>query len=455
MSYHKKRHYERLPIVSINELDIEEEMICFLVDSPDHTFLVDDYIITHNTMFSKAVAKEAGMNFVALNLNRIMEKWVGSTERNLDRALDCALAMAPTIIFIDEIDEALPNRADPNASSVNKRINQRLLTFFSDTSHRGEVIILAATNYPEKIDPAFKRAGRFDMRVPMFAPDEFDRMRIMRAIAGGRGYTFSWFEDPDKLVPNPFRNLEEWLHAGNVPIIDDHRFTGDREMYSYTVKDSLGNDQRHDVYIPTRTLRILGKDKITLQELYENVRILFPDLPQRQPDASTGEIDTDEVFKQNIKDYLYEHSDILGHDEKNKDKLLARVWKWEMIYSTFVEQTFRMTGAEMDVIMNKAINLFKKWKRRIGPEKVQEAIDRKMIADDHDIPWSPFLMDACKKTVNAVAGIKQMEDMALINTSDIDFIPDAMYAELADGRVISYRERHEELTAKQDKSTLG
>lgn len=451
----QRRRYERKSITSIEKLPFQEEMVCFIVGSPDHLFLAGNYVPTHNTFLSKAVAKEAGMNFVALNLNRIMEKWVGSTERNLDRALDCALAMAPTIIFIDEIDEALPNRADPNASSVNKRINQRLLTFFSDTSHRGEVIILAATNYPEKIDPAFKRAGRFDVRVPIFAPDEFDRMRIMRVIAKGRGYTFSWFEDPDKLVDNPFKNLKDWLHAGNVPVSDDRHFTGDREMYSYTIKDNLGNDERHDVYIPVRTIRIIDKDKITLQEFYENVRILMPDLPQRQPDASTGEIDTDEVFQRNIKDYIRERTDILGYDEKNMEEVFVRVWKWEQIYSTFVDQTFRMTGAEMDVIMNKAINLYKKWKRRLGPERVQDAIKARIMKDDHDIPWYPFLMDACKKTVNAVAGIKQMEDMALINTSDTDFIPDAMYAQLDDGRVISYRERHEELTARQEKSTLG
>lgn len=407
------------------------------------------------TMLCKAVAKEAGMNFVALNLNRIMEKWVGSTERNLDRALDCALAMSPTIIFIDEIDEALPNRADPNASSVNKRINQRLLTFFSDTSHRGEVIILAATNYPEKIDPAFKRAGRFDVRVPMFAPDEFDRMRIMRAIAAGRGYSFSWFEDPDDIVDNPFCKLKDWLHAGNVPMSDDRHFVGDLEMYSYTIKDALGNDERHDVYVPVRTLNILDKEKITLQQLYENVRILMPDLPQRQPDASTGEIDTDEVYQQNIMDYIRSREDILGTDDRNMKSLFVRIWKWEQVYSTFVDQTFRMTGAEMDVIMNKAINLYKKWKRKIGPEKVQKAIAAHVMKNDHDIPWSPFLLEACKRTVSASSGIKQMEDMALINTSDTDFIPDAMYAQLDDGRVISYRERHEELIARQEKSTLG
>lgn len=454
-AHHKTRHYEHISICEINKLDREEEMVCFLVDSPDHTFLVEDYVVTHNTMFSKAVAKEAGMNFVALNLNRIMEKWVGSTERNLDRALDCALAMAPTIIFIDEIDEALPNRADPNASSVNKRINQRLLTFFSDTSHRGEVIILAATNYPEKIDPAFKRAGRFDMRVPMFAPNEFDRMRIMRAIAYGRGYEFSWFEDPDKLMDNPFRRLSTWIREGNgVDTNNKDTFFGDMEVYSYTVSKSNGEEERYDVYLPVRLIRIIDKERITLQQFYEAARMLFTDIPVRTADAASGLIETDEVFEQQIFQYLQTREDVLGNDPKNIEKVHKRLWRWEKIYSTFVDQTFRMTGAELDVVMNKAINLFKKWKRKVGDKQVEALIERGILKHDKDIPWTPFLYDACKKTVNAVAGIKQMEDMALLNTSDTDFIPDALYIKTDDGRLVSYKDRHEELSLAQTKATL-
>ena len=403
------------------------------------------------TVLCKAVAHEAGMNFVALNLNRIMEKWVGSTERNLDRALDCAMAMAPTIIFIDEIDEALPNRADPNASSVNKRINQRLLTFFSDTSHRGQVIILAATNYPEKVDPAFKRAGRFDMRFPMFAPDEFDRMRIMQVIAKARGYEFSWFESPDKEVANPFGNLRNWLEAGNVPV--NEKFVGDRDSWSYTVKNSLNQDVKHEIFLPKKLISIIDKNKITLQQLYEAMRILFEDLPARTPDASTGEIETDEVFFKKIRAYLEGRTDVIGSQSKNIDALMNRAKRWELIYKPFSAQTFQMTGAELDVVMNKAITLWKRWTRS-HPDGVERLINMKAIKHDRDIPWHPFLLDACRKTVNAVAGIKLMEDNALLNTSDLDFIPDAMYAETDDGRQISYHERQEELVAGQTKAQL-
>ena len=447
----KARDYSRIPIAEVRKTGEMEGMRCIAVNSPDHLYLVNDFIPTHNTFLSKAVAHEAGMNFVALNLNRIMEKWVGSTERNLDRALDCAMAMAPTIVFIDEIDEALPNRADPNASAVNKRINQRLLTFFSDTSHRGEVMILAATNYPEKVDPAFKRAGRFDMRFPMFAPDEFDRMRIMQVIAKARGYEFSWFESPDKEVANPFANLRNWLEAGNVPL--NEKFVGDRDSWSYTVKNSLNQDVKHEIFLPKKLISIIDKKKITLQQLYEAMRILFEDLPVRTPDASTGEIETDEVFFAKIKNYLEGRTDVIGSNAKNIGALMARAKRWEQIYRPFAAQTFQMTGAELDVVMNKAITLWKRWVRS-HPDGVERLIAMKAIKHDKDIPWNPFLLDACRKTVNAVAGIKLMEDNALLNTSDLDFIPDAMYAETDDGRQISYHERQEELVAGQTKAQL-
>lgn len=450
--YHKRRDYSRIPIADIRATGRFADMRCISVDAPDHVFLIGDCVPTHNTFLSKAVAHEAEMNFVALNLNRIMEKWVGSTERNLDRALDCAMAMAPTIIFIDEIDEALPNRADPNQTAVNKRINQRLLTFFADTLHRGQVMILAATNYPEKVDPAFKRAGRFDMRLPMFAPDEFDRMRIMLVIAKSRGYTFSWFDDPDTLVPNPFANLRAWLEAGNTPI--NEKFVGDRASWRYTTTSSIGSQIQHEVFLPKKLIAIIDAPNITLQQFYEGARILFEDMPQRAPDPSTGEIETDEVFFGKIHNYLLNRTDVIGTHGANVEALFERLKKWEMIYKPFCAQTFQMTGAELDVVMNKAITLWRRFVRQ-KPEALPVLIQNGIIQDDHDIPWEPFLFNACRKTVNAVAGIKLMEDNALLNTSDLDFIPDAMYAETDDGRQISYHERQEELVAGQTKAQLN
>lgn len=451
----KRRVYSRMPIKDVRATGRTGHMRCIHCTAPDHLFLIGDYVPTHNTMLSKAVAHESNMNFVALNLNKIMDKWVGSTERNLDRALECAVAMAPTIIFIDEIDEALPNRADPNQSSVNKRINQRLLTFFSETEHRGDVMILAATNYPEKIDPAFKRAGRFDMRIPMFAPDNFDRVRIINVIAKSRGYTFfipdtedHSLEDPDMIVKNPFTRLKEWIESGNAPV--NERFVGEPFMYSY--RDKLDGG-RHDVYLPGKLRPLIGKRSITLQQLYEGASILFEDMRERQSEGATGEVETDESYFRYMRSYLEEKMDIIG-DRESLNELYRRLVIYERVYKPFFDQTAMMTGAELDVVMNKSITLWKRWMRRSSDAKFEEGIKRNQYRNDHDIPWR-FLYDACHKTVSASAGIKKMEDSALLNTSDIDYIPDALYAKTDDGREISYRERHEELVMNENKSTLG
>ena len=205
--------------------------------------------------------------------------------------------------------------------------------------------------------------------------------------------------------------------------------------------------------MPKKLIAIIDEPNITLQQLYEGARILFEDMPQRAPDASTGEIETNEVFFGKIHTYLSNHTDIIGTHGANVEELYNRLVKWEMVYKPFCVQTFQMTGAELDVVMNKAITLWRRFLRR-NPNAVDMLIERGNIQNEKDIPWIPFLLDACRKTVNAVAGIKLMEDNALLNTSDLDFIPDAMYAETDDGRQISYHERQEELVAGQTKAQL-
>lgn len=455
----EKRNYERVGIASVEPLGKKLPMTCIKVAAPDELFCVGrDCVVTHNTMLSKAVAKEAGVNFVALNLNRIMDKWVGSSERNLDRALDCAMAMAPTIIFIDEIDEALPNRNDPNQSSVNKRINQRLLTFFSETEHRGQVMILAATNYPDKIDPAFKRAGRFDMRLPMFAPDGWDRMRIILIIAKSRGYSFSWFEHPDTMIKNPFKNTHRWVATGHAPV--NERFVGELKPYTYTVLDTAGNPVRdaatrkplkETTHIPGIMIEVLEHpDEIPLWQFYRMCDVLFEKFKGRELNTSSGIAESDAQFYARFHEYLHSPDTraMVSDDDDDLKEIERRFRKYDKRYSPFVQFTMSKTGAELDVVMNKAISLWRRWKKE-NPEKLQVALERGKIADENDIPYE-ILEQACHKTVSAVVGIKEMEDAALVNTSDNDYIPDAVYGENDEGKEISYRERQATLlTQKQ------
>jgi transitional endoplasmic reticulum ATPase len=132
---------------------------------------------TGKTAMAEAVAKEAGINCVILNPARIFGKYVGDTERNLDRALYAILAMAPVLVFIDEIDQSV-SRGASGDSGVSNRFFKRLMEFMSDTSHRGKVVFLAASNRPDLMDPALRRPGRFDKKIPFLIPDEAERESI-------------------------------------------------------------------------------------------------------------------------------------------------------------------------------------------------------------------------------------------------------------------------------------
>lgn len=456
----KRRDYSRVSIAAINELGYKDEMVCIKVDDPRELFLIgNDCVVTHNTVLVKAVARESGMNCVAMNMGHVFSDDAGQAELNLDRALDCAMSMQPTIIFIDEIDEALPKRhANTSASGVNNRINKRLLEFFADTSHRGKVVILAATNYPEKIDAAFKRAGRFDKRLPMFAPDGYDRIRIIKINAQKAAkaninkselqYQVSCLLDPDTVIVNPFKNLKQWIESGNRPT--NEGYVGNQSEYRYVAADQYGREQHYSMMLPDLVIDVLDKPTIPLWEFYKAADIILEGrLAGRQDDSSTFSVESDEEYYARIDRTIAGLTEIFGDDPENAKVVSKRLQYYDKRYKPFFTQTERMTGAELDVVVQKAITLYRQYKKKY-PDRVEKLIARKVLQDDHDIPFS-VLYDACCKTTNATADIKSMEDMALINTSDMDFIPDAAYGTNNAGEVVSYRSRQEELRLKSDR----
>ena len=455
----KKRHYEYIGICGIEKLDKKLPMTCITVDADDGLFCIgDDCVVTHNTMLAKAVAYESGMNCVNLNLNQIMDKWVGSSERNLKRALDCAQAMAPTILFIDEIDEALPNRHNNNdASGVNKRMNQMLLTYFSDTTHRGQVVVLAATNYPDKLDPAIKRMGRFDDHIPMFAPDRFGRARILLIAAKKKGYTLSWFESPDKMINNPFAGLINWLEAGNRP--HNQKFVGNQSSYYYNVRIPEGygryRNETHSAYLPEAIQKLIGKPKIPVHEFYRGMEILFEgQLTGRTMDAAQGIRESDEDYFARIDKTLADNAILFFEDPDNPTdremksfKFACRRMKlYDMRYGPFYDKTEFMTGAELDVVVSKCITLMRDMIAG-EPDRVRRLLQAKEMKDEHDIPFE-ILREACETILPATVGIKSMEDAALLDATDMSFIPDAKYNTSDSGKDKSYRERLSELRAQ-------
>jgi transitional endoplasmic reticulum ATPase len=134
---------------------------------------------TGKTLLAKAVASESGANFVSLNGPEIMSKFYGESEGKLRELFEDAEKNAPSIIFIDEIDSIAPKREEVTGE-VERRVVSQLLTLMDGLKTRGQVIVIAATNRPEAIDPALRRPGRFDREIAISMPDKKDRKEILQ-----------------------------------------------------------------------------------------------------------------------------------------------------------------------------------------------------------------------------------------------------------------------------------
>lgn len=141
---------------------------------------------TGKSLIAQAAARELGFNMVILNFARIYGQYVGNTERNLERALLAIKSLAPTIVFIDELDQAV-SRNSTGQSDPSSRVFKRLLEFMADPALQGRVIFMAATNRPDLLDSALMRPGRFDIRLPFFPPEENGRQEILRIELKARG----------------------------------------------------------------------------------------------------------------------------------------------------------------------------------------------------------------------------------------------------------------------------
>jgi transitional endoplasmic reticulum ATPase len=130
------------------------------------------------TLLAKAVANEAGANFISIAGPEIMSKWYGQSEENLRKIFDDAEKNAPSIIFIDEIDAIAPKREEV-VGEVERRVVAQLLTLMDGLKSRGKVIVIAATNRPNALDPALRRPGRFDREIEIPVPDKQGRKEIL------------------------------------------------------------------------------------------------------------------------------------------------------------------------------------------------------------------------------------------------------------------------------------
>jgi len=134
---------------------------------------------TGKTLLAKAVANETNSNFYSIAGPEIMGKYYGESEERLRGVFKEAQQNAPSIIFIDEIDSIAPKREEVSGE-LEKRIVSQLLTLMDGLESRGKVVVIAATNRPDALDPALRRPGRFDREIEIGIPDEKSRLEILQ-----------------------------------------------------------------------------------------------------------------------------------------------------------------------------------------------------------------------------------------------------------------------------------
>jgi transitional endoplasmic reticulum ATPase len=213
---------------------------------------------TGKTLLAKAVANESGAHFIAINGPEIMSKFYGESEAKLREVFKEAQENAPSIIFIDEIDAIAPKRGEV-VGEVEKRVVSQLLSLMDGLEARGDVIVIAATNRPDDIDPALRRPGRFDREIRIGVPDKKGRKEILE------------------------------IHTRNMPLADDvdlnklseitHGYVGAdlaalaKEAAMQALRRHLPEIDLESEVIPTE---VLQKIKVTMDDFYEAMKDVQP-----------------------------------------------------------------------------------------------------------------------------------------------------------------------------------
>jgi len=136
---------------------------------------------TGKTLLAKAVANESGVNFISIKGPQLINRYVGESERGVREIFRKAKQAAPTILFLDEVDSLIPRRGSSSTDAhVTERVISQFLTEMDGIEELKGVVVLAATNRLDLVDPAILRSGRFDLLFELPLPDESTREEIFR-----------------------------------------------------------------------------------------------------------------------------------------------------------------------------------------------------------------------------------------------------------------------------------
>jgi transitional endoplasmic reticulum ATPase len=223
------------------------------------------------TLIAKAVANEVDAYFITLSGPEIMSKFYGDSEKALRDKFHDAEEHAPSIIFIDEIDSIAPKREEVHGE-VERRVVAQLLTLMDGLTGRGQVIVIAATNLLNSIDPALRRGGRFDREIEIGIPDKTGRLEIFKVHT--RGVPLDKDIDLDDLAETTFG----FVGADIALLVKEAAMNAIRKIIPLIDIDKEIPDEI------IQQLKLTKNDfdtarKIVLPSALREVRIEIPDVP--------------------------------------------------------------------------------------------------------------------------------------------------------------------------------
>jgi len=181
---------------------------------------------TGKTMLAKAVANESEANFISIKGPELLSKWVGESERAVREVFRKAKQSAPCIIFLDEIDSIVPIRGLNIDSHVTERVVSQLLTEMDGLEELKDVIVIAATNRPDMVDPALRRPGRLDRLIYIHPPDKDTRQKIFAVHLKGKPIG----KDVD--IEELAERTEEYVGADIAAIVKEAVMAALREFFA-------------------------------------------------------------------------------------------------------------------------------------------------------------------------------------------------------------------------------
>jgi transitional endoplasmic reticulum ATPase len=129
---------------------------------------------------AKAVANESKANFISIKGPEVLSKWVGESEKAVREIFKKAKQVTPAIVFLDELDAIAPRRGLSGDSRVIERVVNQMLTSIDGLESLEGVVVIAATNRPDMIDPALLRTGRFDRLIQIPPPISEERLEVFK-----------------------------------------------------------------------------------------------------------------------------------------------------------------------------------------------------------------------------------------------------------------------------------